>query len=317
MDYKKKYPVSEDERQPEADELQHVDEIPEEELAEAEETIEGFPANDALGMYLKQAGAYDLLSPSQEEALSRQIRRGDARARQVMIEANLRLVVSIAKRYTNRGLPLADLIQEGNIGLMKAVEKFDPELGFKFSTYATWWIRQSVTRAIADQGLLIRLPVHVTEARNRARKASRALTLALGREPDADEVARELGWETGRVEYVLGLNMEAISLDSPIGEDGDSYLGDFLPDPTAEDPEAAAIKSAFHRELQRALDSLTEREREVIRLRFGLTDGRERTLEEVGEVFHLTRERIRQVETKALRKLRHPVRARALLEYVR
>ena len=317
MDYNRNCLAREDEMQPDRDALQKVDEVSEDELAEAEKTIDALPAGDLLSLYLKQAGSYELLSAVQEEALARKVQLGDKKARWTMIEANLRLVVSIAKRYAGRGLLLDDLIEEGNIGLMKAVEKYDPDLGFKFSTYATWWIRQSITRAIADQALMIRLPVHVAESLNRIRAASRALTLSLGREPAVEEIARELGWEPGRVGYLLGLNTETVSLDTPVGEDGDSYLVDFISDPAAEDPEAAAIKSAFHRDLQRALAGLTEREREVIRLRFGLTDGRERTLEEVGSMFHVTRERIRQVETKALRKLRHPARARFLLEYIR
>ena len=272
--------------------------------------------NDSLGTYLRQAGSHALLSAAQEDQLSRQIAAGNTGARKAMIEANLRLVVSIAKRYCNRGLPFSDLIQEGNIGLMKAVEKFDPNLGFKFSTYATWWIRQSITRAIADQALIIRLPVHMTESLNKVRIASRDLTLSLGRNPTVNEIAQALDWDERKIEYILNLNTDTVSLDTPIGEDGDSFLGDFISDELSENPETAVEESALRNDLHRALESLTDRERTVIELRFGLADGKERTLEEVGSAFNVTRERIRQIEAKALRKLRHPTRSRILQEYV-
>jgi len=316
MDYNNDLNEREDETQPDADELHNVDEISHEELEEADKLLESLTVNDSLGAYLRQAGSYALLSATQEEQLSRQIVEGNTGARKAMIEANLRLVVSIAKRYCNRGLPFSDLIQEGNIGLMKAVEKFDPNLGFKFSTYATWWIRQSITRAIADQALIIRLPVHMTESLNKVRMASRDLTISLGRNPTVNEIAQNLGWDPQKTEYILNLNTDTVSLDTPIGEDGDSFLGDFISDELSENPETAVEESALQHDLHRALESLTERERKVIELRFGLADGKERTLEEVGTEFKVTRERIRQIEAKALRKLRHPTRSRILREYI-
>lgn len=316
MDYNNDRHTHEDEVQPDAEELHNVDEIPHEELEEADKLLESLTVNDSLGTYLRQAGSFALLSAAQEEQLSRQIAAGNTGARKAMIEANLRLVVSIAKRYCNRGLPFSDLIQEGNIGLMKAVEKFDPNLGFKFSTYATWWIRQSITRAIADQALIIRLPVHMTESLNKVRIASRDLTISLGRNPTMNEIAQDLDWDERKIEYILNLNTDTVSLDTPIGEDGDSFLGDFISDEFSENPETAVEESALRNDLHRALESLTERERKVIELRFGLADGKERTLEEVGSAFNVTRERIRQIEAKALRKLRHPTRSRILQEYV-
>ena len=316
MDYSKDCHAHEDEIQPDADELHNVDEISHEELVEADKLLESLTVNDSLGTYLRQAAKYALLSPTQEEQLSRQIAEGNTGARKAMIEANLRLVVSIAKRYCNRGLPFSDLIQEGNIGLMKAVEKFDPNLGFKFSTYATWWIRQSITRAIADQALIIRLPVHMTESLNKVRIASRDLTIFLGRNPTLNEIAENLNWDVRKVEYILNLNTDTVSLDTPIGEDGDSFLGDFISDELSENPETAVEETALQHDLHHALESLTDRERKVIELRFGLADGKERTLEEVGSVFNVTRERIRQIEAKALRKLRHPIRSKALREYI-
>ena len=301
---------------PDEEALREVEEVSPEELETAEQEIQSLPLTDALGAYLRDTGRFALLTPQEEEALARRIAAGERDARQDMIQANLRLVVSIAKRYGNCGMPLMDLIQEGNIGLMKAVGKFDPDRGFKFSTYATWWIRQAITRAIADQALLVRLPVHMTESVNKVRGTTRALILRLGREPTAEEVAAELGWEPGRVRDVVRLNPELISLNTPLGEDGDTQLGELIPDPEAEDPETAAEAAALGRDLRKALSTLTERERRVIELRYGLNDGRVRTLEEVGRIFHVTRERIRQVEEKALRKLRHPTRARYLREYI-
>ena len=302
---------------PDEAELNAVEEITEEELSAAEETIENLALLDTLGMYLKETGRFELLSQRQEEELGRLAAGGDPAARQAMIEANLRLVVSIAKRYCNRGMPMTDLIQEGNIGLIKAVERFNSGLGFKFSTYATWWIRQAITRAIADQALLIRLPVHMTESLNKVRAVYRDLTLQLGRDPTSDEIAGQLCWPVEKVASILRLNNDTISLDTPVGEDGDSQISDFLPDAGAEDPAEAAESSALESDLRDVLSTLTDRERRVIELRYGLLDGRTRTLEEVGVEFHVTRERIRQIEAKALRKLRHPSRSRRLADYVR
>lgn len=294
-----------------------MEEVSREELLSAEQEVQSLAASDALGSYLKDAGRFALLSPQEEDALARRAADGDENARQAMIQANLRLVVSIAKRYGNRGMPLLDLIQEGNIGLMKAVEKYNPDLGFKFSTYGTWWIRQAITRAIADQSLLIRLPVHMTESLNKVRNTSRALMIRLGREPTPEEIAGELHWEVDRVAYIMALNTDPVSLSTPLGDDGDSQLGDFIRDLTAKDPEAYAVESAMGRDLREALSTLKERERQVIELRYGLTDGRPRTLEEVGVIFQVTRERIRQIEAKALRKLRHPSRAKYIIAYIR
>ena len=302
---------------PDEAELNAVEEITEEELSAAEETIENLALLDTLGMYLKETGRFELLSQRQEEELGRLAAGGDPAARQAMIEANLLLVVSIAKRYCNRGMPMTDLIQEGNIGLIKAVERFNSGLGFKFSTYATWWIRQAITRAIADQALLIRLPVHMTESLNKVRAVYRDLTLQLGRDPTSDEIAGQLCWPVEKVASILRLNNDTISLDTPVGEDGDSQISDFLPDAGAEDPAEAAESSALESDLRDVLSTLTDRERRVIELRYGLLDGRTRTLEEVGVEFHVTRERIRQIEAKALRKLRHPSRSRRLADYVR
>ncbi len=309
-------PVMEEELQPDAAALETVDEVSSEELAEADRIIASPDAQDTLGIYLREAGMYRLLTSQQEEDLARRVARGDEKARDAMVEANLRLVVSIAKRYVNRGLPFPDLIQEGNIGLMRAVKKYRPELGYRFSTYATWWIRQAVSRAVADQALLIRLPVHMTEACHKVRCAARALSPALNREPTTDEIARELGWERKRVEHVLRSGTDTVSLDTPVGEEGDSSIGDFISDESAQDPELASEKAALRADMRRVLYSLKKRERQVLELRFGFVDGRAWTLEEVGVVFHVTRERIRQIEAKALRKLRHPTRARLLIEYM-
>ncbi len=284
----------------------------------SEDSVEALPNIDSFGIYLKETGQYLLLTPDQERLLSQRCRNGDPKARKALIEANLRLVISIAKHYVGQAMPMLDLIQEGNIGLMRAVEKYDPELGFKFSTYASWWIRQGITRAIADQALLVRHPVHIKESINRLRASSRELTLLLGREPTNDELAEALEWDTRRVEMIRrAYQNEPISLDAPVGEDGDSKSADFVPDTNAADPEAEAVSTEMSKDIQKAMSSLSDRERLVLSMHFGLKDSRVRTLEEIGEVLHVTRERVRQIEVKALKKLRRPSRARYLVDYVR
>ena len=283
---------------------------------EHELSAEGVALDDPVKAYLKEIGQVPLLSAEEEQTLARAARAGDADARRRLSEANLRLVVSVAKRYAGRGLPFLDLIQEGNLGLMKAAEKFEPDRGFKFSTYATWWIRQSITRAIADQGRTIRIPVHLVEHINRVRKTAGELLRKNGREPTAEEIAVRLEMEPDRVRELLQLAQDPISLETPVGEEEDAHLEDFIQDEEAGIPVDEAGRQLLRRELMNVLKSLTPREERVIALRFGLEDGRARTLEELGREFNVTRERVRQIEAKALRKLRHPSRAKRLRDYL-
>ena len=283
---------------------------------EHELSAEGVALDDPVKAYLKEIGQVPLLSAEEEQTLARAARAGDADARRRLSEANLRLVVSVAKRYAGRGLPFLDLIQEGNLGLMKAAEKFEPDRGFKFSTYATWWIRQAITRAIADQGRTIRIPVHLVEHINRVRKTAGELLRKNGREPTAEEIAVRLEMEPDRVRELLQLAQEPVSLETPVGEEEDAHLEDFIQDEEAGIPVDEAGRQLLRRELMSVLKSLTPREERVITLRFGLDDGRPRTLEELGKEFNVTRERIRQIEAKALRKLRHPSRAKRLRDYL-
>ena len=283
---------------------------------EHELSAEGVALDDPVKAYLKEIGQVPLLSAEEEQTLARAARAGDADARRRLSEANLRLVVSVAKRYAGRGLPFLDLIQEGNLGLMKAAEKFEPDRGFKFSTYATWWIRQSITRAIADQGRTIRIPVHLVEHINRVRKTAGELLRKNGREPTAEEIAVRLEMEPDRGRELLQLAQEPVSLETPVGEEEDAHLEDFIQDEEAGIPVDEAGRQLLRRELMSVLKSLTPREERVITLRFGLDDGRPRTLEELGKEFNVTRERIRQIEAKALRKLRHPSRAKRLRDYL-
>ena len=283
---------------------------------EHELSAEGVALDDPVKAYLKEIGQVPLLSAEEEQTLARAARAGNADARRRLSEANLRLVVSVAKRYAGRGLPFLDLSQEGNLGLMKAAEKFEPDRGFKFSTYATWWIRQSITRAIADQGRTIRIPVHLVEHINRVRKTAGELLRKNGREPTAEEIAVRLEMEPDRVRELLQLAQEPVSLETPVGEEEDAHLEDFIQDEEAGIPVDEAGRQLLRRELMSVLKSLTPREERVITLRFGLDDGRPRTLEELGKEFNVTRERIRQIEAKALRKLRHPSRAKRLRDYL-
>ena len=272
--------------------------------------------DDPIRMYLKEIGKIKLLTPEEELEVAKKMSEGDEEARRRMSEANLRLVVSIAKRYVGRGMQLLDLIQEGNLGLMKAVEKFDYTKGYKFSTYATWWIRQSITRAIADQARTIRIPVHMVETINRVLRTSHAMVQTLGREPTTEEIAKELHLEVSKVEEVLKIAQEPVSLETPIGEEEDSHLGDFIQDDEASQPQEEASYTLLREQLEEVLSTLTEREEQVLRMRFGLTDGKPHTLEEVGKEFDVTRERIRQIESKALRKLRHPSRSKKLRDFL-
>ncbi|WP_454192117.1 RNA polymerase sigma factor RpoD [Paenibacillus sp. Marseille-Q7038] len=276
----------------------------------------GIKINDPVRMYLKEIGRVPLLSADDEVELAKRIMNGDEEAKRRLAEANLRLVVSIAKRYVGRGMLFLDLIQEGNMGLIKAVEKFDHNKGFKFSTYATWWIRQAITRAIADQARTIRIPVHMVETINKLIRVSRQLLQELGREPTPEEIAAEMDLSVEKVREITKIAQEPVSLETPIGEEDDSHLGDFIEDQEALAPADAAAYELLKEQLEDVLDTLTEREENVLRLRFGLDDGRTRTLEEVGKVFGVTRERIRQIEAKALRKLRHPSRSKRLKDFL-
>ena len=277
---------------------------------------DGISIEDPVRMYLKEIGKVPLLSADEEVELAKRMAEGDEDAKKRLAEANLRLVVSIAKRYVGRGMLFLDLIQEGNLGLIKAVEKFDYHKGFKFSTYATWWIRQAITRAIADQARTIRIPVHMVETINKLIRVSRQLLQELGREPTPEEIAAELDMPVERVGEILKISQEPVSLETPIGEEEDSHLGDFIQDDNVPVPAEAAAQTLLKEQLDEVLDTLTEREQKVLRLRFGMDDGRARTLEEVGKEFDVTRERIRQIEAKALRKLRHPSRSRKLRDYL-
>ena len=298
-----------------ADALEPMDEIDKDEVEEVEIDLsvpEGVALDDPVRMYLKEIGRVPLLTAEEEVDLARRMEAGDESARHRLEEANLRLVVSIAKRYVGRGMLFLDLIQEGNLGLLKAVEKFDYSKGYKFSTYATWWIRQAITRAIADQARTIRIPVHMVETINKYIRVSRQLLQELGRDPTPEEIAKHMGLSALRVREIMKIAQEPVSLETPIGEEEDSHLGDFIEDEAALDPADAASMMLLKEQIADVLKTLAPREAEVLRLRFGLEDGRSRTLEEVGQSFGVTRERIRQIEAKALRKLRHPVRLRKL-----
>ncbi|OOB80215.1 MAG: RNA polymerase sigma factor RpoD [Epulopiscium sp. Nuni2H_MBin003] len=277
---------------------------------------EGINIDDPVRMYLKEIGKVPLLSGEEEIKLAKRIELGDEEARKRLSEANLRLVVSIAKRYVGRGMLFLDLIQEGNLGLIKAVEKFDYKKGYKFSTYATWWIRQAITRAIADQARTIRIPVHMVETINKLMRVSRQLLQELGRDPQPEEIAKEMDLTVAKVREIMKISQEPVALETPIGEEEDTNLGDFIPDEDAPVPSEVAAFTLLKEQLIEVLDTLTEREQKVLKLRFGLDDGRARTLEEVGHEFNVTRERIRQIEAKALRKLRHPSRSKKLRDYL-
>ena len=308
-------PVDED-ALPELEELEEIEEVTEEEMNETEAMADTFSTDDPVRMYLKEIGKVPLLTPEEEQDLAKRMAEGDEEAKRRMAEANLRLVVSIAKRYVGRGMLFLDLIQEGNLGLIKAVEKFDYTKGYKFSTYATWWIRQAITRAIADQARTIRIPVHMVETINKVIRVSRQLLQELGHDPSAEEIAAEMNMPVDKVRDILKIAQEPVSLETPIGEEEDSHLGDFIPDEDASEPSEAASFSLLKEQLMEVLDTLTPREKKVLELRFGIVDGRTRTLEEVGKEFNVTRERIRQIEAKALRKLRHPCRSKKLRDFL-
>jgi len=301
---------------PEIEELQEIEAIAEDELIDPESLVDNFSVDDPVRMYLKEIGKVNLLSTEAEVELAMLMAQGDKDAKRKMAEANLRLVVSIAKRYVGRGMLFLDLIQEGNLGLIKAVEKFDYTKGYKFSTYATWWIRQAITRAIADQARTIRIPVHMVETINKVMRISRQLLQELGHDPTPEEIAADMGMPVEKVREILKIAQEPVSLETPIGEEEDSHLGDFIPDEDASEPAEAASFTLLKEQLSDVLATLTPREEKVLRLRFGIEDGRTRTLEEVGKEFNVTRERIRQIEAKALRKLRHPSRSKKLKDFL-
>ena len=309
-------PPIEDDLLPEVEDLAEIEEVTEEEISDTDALMDSFSTDDPVRMYLKEIGKVPLLTPDEEIALATRMSQGDEEAKHRMTEANLRLVVSIAKRYVGRGMLFLDLIQEGNLGLIKAVEKFDYTKGYKFSTYATWWIRQAITRAIADQARTIRIPVHMVETINKTIRVSRQLLQELGHDPSAEEIAEEMDMPVEKVRDILKIAQEPVSLETPIGEEEDSHLGDFIPDEDASEPSEAASFSLLREQLEEVLDTLAPREKKVLELRFGIVDGRTRTLEEVGKEFNVTRERIRQIEAKALRKLRHPSRSKKLRDFL-
>jgi len=300
----------------EVEEIEELEEISEEEIANTDALAETFSIDDPVRMYLKEIGKVNLLTPEEEISLAQRMAEGDEEAGRLMAEANLRLVVSIAKRYVGRGMLFLDLIQEGNLGLIKAVEKFDHTKGYKFSTYATWWIRQAITRSIADQARTIRIPVHMVETINKVIRVSRQLLQELGHDPSPEEVAEEMNMPVEKIRDILKIAQEPVSLETPIGEEEDSHLGDFIEDEGASEPSEAASFTFLREQLMTVLQTLTPREEKVLRLRFGIEDGRTRTLEEVGKEFNVTRERIRQIEAKALRKLRHPSRSKKLKDFL-
>ena len=300
---------------PEIEELNEIEEVTEEEMSDVK-VDDSYSTDDPVRMFLKEIGKVPLLTAEEEVELAIRMSQGDEEAKRRMTEANLRLVVSIAKRHVGRGMLFLDLIQEGNLGLIKAVEKFDYTKGYKFSTYATWWIRQAITRAIADQARTIRIPVNMVETINKVIRVSRQLLQELGHDPSAEEIAAEMGMPVEKVREILKIAQEPVSLETPIGEEEDSHLGDFIPDEDASEPSEAASFSLLKEQLMEVLDTLTPREKKVLELRFGIVDGRTRTLEEVGKEFNVTRERIRQIEAKALRKLRHPSRSKKLRDFL-
>ena len=307
-----------DEASPSAEELNQLQEELDEESKneEAEPQVEEYGTGDPVRMYLREIGKVPLLTPEEEQELAKRIAQGDQEAAKKMTEANLRLVVSIAKRYVGRGMQLLDLIQEGNLGLLKAVEKYDFTKGFKFSTYATWWVRQAITRALADQARTIRIPVHMVETMNKLTQCSRKLQQELGREPTVEELSKAMRMTPERINEIRQMCMEPVSLESPVGEEDDSHLGDFIEDNTGSQPADAVSQAMLRQQLMEILDTLSEREAKVLRLRYGLDDGRPRTLEEVGKEFNVTRERVRQIEAKALRKIRNPNRSNKLRDFL-